>query len=202
MRALIALLLAAATALPAFAAEPRDLQVFRGVPTHKGQWRMEILELQGPEGRGGAAAGQAMTLCTDNVLKASRERGREGRRESECKIKVLKDTASEAVVETQCPDGSGRFTMTREGDKRFLMQAENQGARGASRMKMRYAYLGACSEGQGMMSLDKDSPACQQMRAQAAKMDPAAQCANAGAQRAQCEARMRAAVEQMSAMCR
>jgi hypothetical protein len=33
-------------------------------------------------------------------------------------------------------------------------------------------------------------------------MDPAAACANAGAQRAQCEARMRAAAEQMGAMCR
>lgn len=204
MRLLIALLalLPLGLAAPAYADEPPVPQVFRGVAADKGQWRMEILE--GHRGGRPIPGGmQGMTICTDNLLR-SRGTGerRAARGRDECKYRVLKDTADEAVMESECPDGTSRMTMTREGAKSVLMQAEHQGKRGDSSMKMRYTYLGACREGQGAMSFDKDSPACQQMRARMGSMDPAAQCAGAGEQRAACEARMRAALEQMSAMCR
>jgi hypothetical protein len=84
----------------------------------------------------------------------------------------------------------------------MLMQAEVNDRRGTSTMKMRYTYEGACTQDNSTMRFDRDSDACRQMRAQLAQLDPAKSCANAGAQRADCEARMRAAAEQMAAMCR
>lgn len=201
MKALLAAATALLVAAPALAADPPMPRMFRGISMDKGQWRMEML---GGEHGGRSLPGgmPAMTVCTDNVLKqedrgGSAPRGREG-----CTYRMLKDTADEAVMETACPDASSRVTLTREGDKRFLMQAENKGRDGPSSMRVRYTYEGACSEGQGAMSLDKESEACRQMRAQASAMNPATACANAGAQRAACEARMRAATEQMQAMCR
>jgi len=143
----------------------------------------------------------AITLCTDNLYREARERGtRHGRRD--CKVQVLKDTPDEALMETACPDSTSRILMTREGVKSMLMQAEVSGRRGVSTMKMRYTYEGACTEGAGTMRFDKESDACRQMRAQLAQMDPDKSCASAGAQRAQCEARVRAAAEQLAAMCR
>jgi hypothetical protein len=68
-------------------------------------------------------------------------------------------------------------------------------------MKMRYTYVGACREGQAAIGLDKDSEQCKKIRASAAKMDPAKDCAGAGAQRAQCEQTMRQHAAQMKAMC-
>jgi hypothetical protein len=205
MKTALAALTALLVAAPAFAAEPPMPRMFRGVSMDKGQWRMEIL---GGEHGGRTLPGgmPAMTMCTDNVLKEEGRRGGAPRAREGCTYRMLKDTADEAVMETACPDGSSRVTLRREGDKRFLMQAETKGRDGPSSMRMRYTYEGACAQGPGRgpgaMSFDKDSEPCRQMKAQAAAMDPATACANAGAQRAACEARMRAATEQMQAMCR
>lgn len=200
MRIAFAACAALLLATPAVAAEPPVPKMFRGISMDKGQWRMEILKA---ERAGGAPMGgpQAMTLCTDNVLKP-RDKGTAHGSRPECKYRLLKDTSTEAVMESECPDSSDRVTLKREGEKSVLMQAEHQGRGGPSRMTMRYTYEGACREGQGAMSFDGGSEACKQMRSQAALMDPAKSCASAGAQRAACEERMRAAVEQMTAMCR
>lgn len=201
MKTALAALTALLVAAPAFAAEPPMPRMFRGISMDKGQWRMEMLG--GEHGGRSLPAGMpAMTMCTDNVLKEEGRSGGAPRGLEGCSYRMLKDTADEAVVETACPDGSSRVTLKREGDKRFLMQAEHKRREGPSSMRVRYTYEGACAQGQGAMSLDKDSEPCRQMKAQAAAMEPATACANAGAQRAACEARMRAAVEQMSAMCR
>jgi hypothetical protein len=82
------------------------------------------------------------------------------------------------------------------------MNGEVKDRRGTSTMTLRYTYEGACAEGSPAMRFDKDSDACRQMRGQLADMDPAKACANAGERRAECEARVRAATEQMAAMCR
>jgi hypothetical protein len=187
-------------ALPASVAEPPVPQLFRGMSGEQGQWRMEILEMQGRDHamQGGMPA---MTLCTDNLFREARARSqRRGR--SDCKHRLLKDTPDEMLMESECPDGTSRILMQREGAKRLLMQGEVKDRRGTSTMKMRYTYEGACQGGAPAMRFDKDSQACRQMRAQLAQMDPDKSCASAGAQRAACEARLRAAAEQMAAMCR
>lgn len=194
----LALALLALVASSALADEPPVPQLFRGIGAEQGQWRMEILEA---EGRGRTIrGGMAITLCTDNLYRDARERAsRRGR--GDCQFRLLKDTPDEALMESECPDGTSRISMKREGANSLLMQAEVSGRRGASTMKARYTHEGACTAQSTTMRFDKDSEACRQLRAQLAQMDPDQQCARA-AQRADCEARMRAAAEQMAAMCR
>jgi hypothetical protein len=90
--------------------------------------------------------------------------------------------------------------MKREG-KSMLMTVESSGARGPQTMKMCYTHLGACREGQGMVTMDKDSEQCRKIKEQAAKMDPEKQCARAKSDRETCEQRVRDAAAQLSAMC-
>lgn len=183
-------------ALPALADDPPMPQLFRGLGAQQGQWRMEILEA---EGRGRTLrGGMAVTLCTDNLFREAQERSA---RRSDCRIRLLKDAPDEALVETECPDRTSRISMKREGAKSLLLQAEASGSRGTSTLKARYTYEGACSAQGTTLRFDKDSDACRQLRAQLAQMDPDKSCARA-AQPAECEARMRAASEQMAAMCR
>jgi hypothetical protein len=182
----------------ALAGEPPVPKLFRGIAADKGQWRMEILEAE-REGRSVRGRMGAVTLCTDNLLKP---RERRGAARASCDYRVEKDTPDEAVIESSCPERKSRVTLQREGANSVLMDVQSEGPRGPARMKARYTYEGACRAGQGTVTLDKDSEACRRMREQAAQMDPAKSCADAGAQQAACEARMRAAVEQLSAMCR
>ncbi len=187
-------------AVPARATEPPLPQMFRGLSSERGQWRMEILEVQG-RGRSMRGGMPALTVCTDNLLREARERAR-SRDRADCRSRLLIDTPKQMRMETECPDGTSRILMQREDAKRLLMEAEVVDGRGTSTMKMRYTYEGACQGGGPAVRFDKDSQACRQMRAQLAQMDPEKSCADAGAQRPACEARLRAAAEHMAAMCR
>ena len=131
----------------AFAQDMPVPKMFRGMQGQKGQYQVEFLE-------GGGRANKAaptMTVCTDNLMNASKGGGDQPRAEPGCKHQLLKDTAEEAVVETTCPERKSTVTMKREG-KSMLMTVESSGARGPQTMKMRYTHLGACREGQGMVT--------------------------------------------------
>jgi hypothetical protein len=169
-------------------------KIVRGVEGQKGQYKVEFLE--------GAAAGRAstMTVCTDNLLRDSAAAKGKPRAESECKHRLLKDTSDEAVMESVCKERTSTVSMKREGAS-MLMTVESTGPRGPQTMKMRYTHLGPCREGQGAVSLDKNSEECRKIREQAAKMDPAKQCARAKSDREACEQRMREAQVQVAAMC-
>jgi len=183
-------------AASAYAQDMPVPKMFRGMQGQKGQYKVEILE-----GGGRASAGKTptMTVCTDNVLKNS-SGGDRPRPDSGCKHRLLKDTADEAVMESVCKERTSTVSMKREG-KSMLMTISSAGPGGPQSMKMRYTHLGACREGQGAVSFDKDSEQCRQMKAQAAKMDPAKMCARAKSDREACEQRMRDMAAQMSAMC-
>jgi hypothetical protein len=160
----------------------------------KGQWRMEMLE------NSMAKPGQQMparTICTDNLMKHSAEKSAK----SECKRRLVKDSADEAVMEMTCPDHTVTATMKRESAKAVLIDVKSAGKGGPHNMKMRYTSLGACREGQATMSYDKNSEQCKKMQSAAAKADPAKDCAGDAAQRAQCEQMIRQRVAQMKAMC-
>lgn len=195
---------AAALVFPVFAvtAYAQDVPVpkmFRGMQGQKGQYQVEILE---GGGRGGAGkTPPTMTVCTDNLMSSQSPAGKgKPRADSGCKHRLLKDAADEAVMETSCPERTSTVTLKREG-KSMLMTMSSTGARGPQTMKMRYTHLGACREGQGAVSFDKDSEQCRKIKAQAAKMDPAKQCARAKSDREACEQRVRDAAAQLSAMC-
>ena len=141
-----------------------------------------------------------MTVCTDSVLNSARRAEKKARRDSSCQHKLVKDTADEAVMETTCPERTSTVTMKRESAKSMLMTIQSTGKNGPHSMKMRYTHLGACREGQGAFSLDPASEQCVKIRSQAAKMDPAKQCARSS-EREACEQKVRDAAKQLSAMC-
>jgi hypothetical protein len=179
----------------AFAQDVPVPKMFRGMEGQKGQYQVEILE----GGRAGAAKAPVMTLCTDNLMNSASERAKP-RAESDCKHRLLKDTANEAVMESVCKERTTTVTMKREG-KSMLMDISSTGPRGPQTMKMRYTHLGPCREGQGTVTFDKNSEQCRQMKEAAAKMDPAKQCARQKSDRETCEQRVRDAAAQLSAMC-
>ena len=191
------ILLTAFLATFAFADTPPTPKAFKGIMGQKGQYQVEMLDTRGKSG-----APQKMTICTDNLMKPPAD-GKGGKKGSDsgCKYRLLKDTADEAVMESTCSGRTSTTTMKRESAKTMLMTMESTGAKGPQTMRMRYTHLGACREGQGTMSLDPNSEQCKQMKEQAAKMDPAKQCARQKADREQCEQRVRDMQKQFAGMC-
>jgi hypothetical protein len=190
------IIIAAACALPlaALAQEAQMPRMFKGM--EKGQWRVDILEHS-------QARGQklpAMTMCTDQLMKQSKERQPAAKSDTKCKHRMLKDGSDEAVMEIACPERTVTTTMKRENSKSVLADVKSTG-KDPMNMKMRYTYVGACREGQAAFSYDKNSEQCKKMRSSMASMDPAKSCANAGANRTQCESMMREQIAQMKAMC-
>lgn len=200
--------LAATLATGAAAAQEMPMpQVFRDAPFNKGQWKMEILEMNQGAERGGMPG--VMTVCMDDIREMGRNRaGGPGSEQHDCKVQLLKDTATEAVMETTCPNSTTHATVTRQGNKSFLMQATGQQRGENYSMKARYTYDGPnCTQQSGMvpgmgMSMDKNSPECQQAQAQLSSMNPGAMCANAGANRAMCEQNVQRMKAQLEAMCK
>lgn len=180
----------------AFAQDMPVPKMFQALQGQKGQYQVEFLE-------GGMKPGgpkpPVMTVCTDNLMKDS-AKAEKPQAKPDCKHRLVKDTGTEAVMESVCKERTTTVTMKREG-KSMLMDVQSTGPRGPQTMKMRYTHLGPCREGQGALSLDRNSEQCNKMREQAAKTDPVKTCAGAGDNRAACEKQMRDAVAQMSAMC-
>ena len=192
------ILIAALFATWALADTPPVPKVFKGMQGQKGQYQVDILEAGGKSN-----APQKMTICTDNLMQSpGQAKGKGGSgSSSSCKHNILKDTADEAVIETTCDGRTSKVTVKRESAKSMLMSMESSGPKGPQTMKMRYTHLGACREGQGAVSMDPNSEQCQKIRQQAAKMDPAKQCAKSGDNRAQCEQQVAQMRKQFASMC-
>jgi hypothetical protein len=197
----------------ALAADMPMPQVFRDAPFQKGQWKMEFLELSAKGAQHAGGMPGAMSVCMDDVRDMGRNQaGPGGRERPDCKVQFLKDTATEAVMETTCPDSTMRATITREGDKSFLMQTAGTRRGESYSMKARYTFESAqCTQsGPGMgigarpgagMRMNKNSPECQQAQAQLGSMNPGTMCANAGANRAMCEQNIQRMRAQLESMC-
>ena len=194
-------MLAALCLAPPAAAEdkPPVPKMFQGMGQQKGQWRVDLLE--GGAGRRGAPS--SMTLCTDNLVGQAGGAPRAAPKGApSCTHRLLKDTPSEAVIETTCQDRTSTVTMKREDAKTVLMDMTSTGRGGPHHMKMRYTSLGPCRAGQGAVSLDPDSEQCRRMKEQAAKMDPERSCARETAHHEECLQRMREMSSRLTAMCR
>ena len=189
------LIIVAACALPlaALAEDPPMPRMLKGMA--KGSWRVDMLESS--EAKSGQKM-PPMTICTDNLMKHSAQKPPA---KSECKPRLLRDGSDEAVMEMSCPDRTVTTTMKRESAKSILMDVKSTGKGGPHNMKMRYTSIGACREGQPAFGYDKNSEQCKKMQSAMAQMDPAKNCANAGANRAQCEQQMRQQISQMKSMC-
>ena len=126
---------------PAFAQEMPVPKIFQGLQGQKGQWRMEVLD---GSGRGSARKGTTISICTDLV-----NEGREKLKPKPgCKHTLLKDTADETVVQSQCTERNSTISLKRERDG-LLMSMERSGPRGPQSMTMRYTHLGPCRAGAG-----------------------------------------------------
>ena len=195
MRMIPAAVAALALTTSAIAQDMPVPKMFKGMQGQQGRWKMEMLEASGRP----AARGMTITVCTDNLM----EQAKKAQAESSCKTKLLKDTADEAVVESECKERKSTISMKRDGKSSMLMTMESTGPKGPQTMKMRYTHLGPCREGEGAgaVTLDKNGEQCQKMREQAAKMDPAKQCARQKSDREACEQKIRDAAAQMQAMC-
>ena len=191
----VAMLVLCALPLAAFAQDMPVPRLLKGM--EKGSWRTEVLEHSEAKGQ----KLPAMTMCTDNLMKQAQEQQSKGKGEpKKCKQRLLKDEADESVMEITCPDNTVVTTMKRESSKSLLADIKATGKHPMT-MKIRYTYQGACREGQAAVGMDKDSEQCKKVRESTAKMDPAKQCANAGANREQCESMMRQQIAQAKAMC-
>lgn len=194
-----AALFALCFATPAMAAEDMSsMRVMRGMPNMgKGQWTINVLE-------GGSGMPRTASICFESLAQLTRGPGMSSHnpegQQAACANRVIENTADRGVVETSCPDGAMRATITRDGAKAFVMQAERIGAGEPYSMKARYSYDGPCQAGGAAVTLDKDSEQCQKMRGMA-RMNPAQACANAGAHRQMCEEQLRRSLAQIQAMC-
>ncbi len=185
-----------AAALPAFAEDaPPVPKMFKGM--QKGQWKVDILESTTASKSGKTPP--SMTVCTDNLMQHSAKPPAQ-RSKSDCKQRMLKDTADEAVMESVCAERTSTVTMKRENTKSMLMEMKSTGPQGPRDMKMRYTHLGACREGQGAVSFDKNSEQCVKIREQVAKMDPEKSCARE-ANREECVKLRREMIAKMAGMC-
>jgi hypothetical protein len=183
-----------ALALAALAQDMQMPRMFKGM--EKGQWKVETLEHSQAKGQ----KLPTMTMCTEQLMKQAKEHQGAAKSEQKCKHRMVKDGADEAVMEIACPERTVTTTMKRESSKSVLADIKSTG-KDPMNMKMRYTYVGACREGQAAISYDKNSEQCKKIQASVAKMDPARDCASAGAQRAQCEQMMRQQIAQAKAMC-
>lgn len=117
---------------------PKLLQAMPG--GEKGRWKMEVLE---GTGRGASRAGMSMTVCTDNVMDLAQRRDRDTGAAS-CTHKLVRDTADEAVVESECKERRRTLTLKRESETSMLLTLESNGPRGPESMKMRSTRRGSC----------------------------------------------------------
>lgn len=198
-------LLLIAGSLPAVSAEEMP-KVFRDAPAQKGQWRMEILKFNSGEGGGESTnvMPKSMTMCMDSVMDMAKKNEQQ-QGPSTCRGKILENKDNRAVYETTCEDGGVyRSTITREGPRSFMIEANGKSEGRSFAMTSRYTYEGPCkgNGGQPVVGFDKNSEACKAMKAQMIQMDPKKACAGAtGAARRTCEQQMAQSLAQMKGMC-
>jgi hypothetical protein len=164
---------------------------------------MEFLEMPGASKADLAQMGGGMMVCT-TAGKAMAARESDKSKKSSCQFKMVEDTSSRAVMEITCPDeGTAmRSTITKVAAKTYEMTAQNLKKPDEKPMRMRMGYVGPCSAGESVIGYEKDSKACQQMRAQLPAIQKArGDCAKGGANRASCEQLVDRQLAQIRSMC-
>lgn len=192
-------LLWCAMATGAHATELR-LEIFGNQPNPHGLWKTELLEASDKDVMANAKAMSGAAVCMDAAAEMAKN---VKPTESTCTLKVVKNTRTVAQIDKQCPEGTTVMTMTRESRDSILFESIEKGKGGViSTMKGRYRYAGACSADDSLMKLDKDSDACQRMRAETAAMTPEAVCDQLeGAQKADCVRRAESSLAKTRKMC-
>jgi len=144
-------------------------KMFKGM--QKGQWKAEMTDASfNTSGK----PMPTMLVCTDNLLEQQKSMQK---MESGCKRRFVKDTSSEAVIESVCPERTSTTTIRKLNADNVEVTIDSTGKRGPQHMKIHYTHLGACKAGQSAVVLDKDSEQCKKIRDAAAKMKDKEQAA-------------------------
>jgi hypothetical protein len=209
-RLALPVLLAASAALlgaaPALGAEDFPIPLMmKDLPPTRGSWQMELLESSRQDEMKNMLGGH-VKLCQTAAQSLRHEHQHADKAaEPNCTTRMLENSLSRAVMETTCkgtPPRVSKVTITRDGAHSYVITEDEGSAANARHEKIRMSYLGPCSETDATMTLDKSSPACQQMRAHLAEMDPQKSCSHAtGDKQAQCIERMQRVREQMAKTC-
>jgi hypothetical protein len=186
-------------------AEIAPPKVFSGVPFGKGQWKMEILS--SPHQAEMAKAGMSsVSICMDAAQQMAKTnpmvQSRVEKAQDRCTTRVLKDSASQAQMETTCPEGRTLATITKQAPRVLLMNTiytPNKGKPETSNSRM--SYEGRCAADSALVKADKNSKMCKDMKSQLAGMNPNMCASLEGQGRAMCEQQLGPALKQMKAMC-
>lgn len=185
----------------ALSADPPTPKVMSDAPTTAGAWRMESPDM---DKTAAAQMGGGMTICQSAAqAMGTRDAGKD-KEAPRCQFKMVEDSTNQAVMEVRCPDGNQRMTITRVAPRSYLMSTQDLKEPAKKPLRMKMTYVGACSAKDSAISMDKDSPACKQMRAQLGEMDKAkASCAKTGdaKARASCEQMIEQSRSQIVSMC-
>jgi hypothetical protein len=180
--------------------KPR-LKIYDNRSSPQGLWKMEIIEATDPKLMANAKTLSQTAICMDAAL----EMGKGVKpTKSDCTQAVLKDMTSEAQIEKHCPDtGTTTMTLRKESKDTIWFETIEKGKAGViSTMRGRYHYVGPCKAGDNLVQVDKDSEACQRMRAEVAARSPETECASLeGAQKADCVKHIETALEKARQLC-
>jgi hypothetical protein len=176
-------------------------KVMSDAPPDRGRWRIEMLQADGFDASAmqKQIAGDVTVCMTAAEAVQRREAGRQA-----CDTRLVEDTPTMAVVEVSCPGTPpvrSRSTITRAGDRAYLVDSAGQRDGRAVRMQMRMTYAGTCAAGDSVVSLGKDSAVCRETRAKVAAARAAKQCDTA-ADRAKCEQMLAQAEARIESLCR
>ena len=140
MRTTAAVFATLAFATAAFAQDLPLPKMLKDAERQKGRWKMEMLESSDRP----RARGMTITVCTDNLMDQAR---RDKAQASGCTHKLVKDTADEAVVESECKDKQRTSTITLKRDgASILMSMERSDPGGVRSTKIRSTHLGPCRD--------------------------------------------------------
>jgi hypothetical protein len=195
----VALVLGAAASLAAAIDIPIP-KVMSDAPREDGRWKMEPVQMPGVDKAALAAAGSGVTVCTSAAKAMSNDQP--GTPKNDCRFRLLEDGTTRAVMETTCGSHTQRTTITQLAPRSYEMSVQRMDRPNDVPMIARMSYVGTCSASDSVIGYGKDSPACQKMQAQKARLDPAKACAGAGAQRAQCEQMVQQQRARAEAMCK
>lgn len=185
----------------AMSADPPTPKVMSDAPATAGAWRMESPDM---DKAAAAQMGGGMTICQSAAQAMGPRDAGKDKGAPRCQFKMVEDSTTQAVMEVRCPDSNQRMTINRVAPRSYLMSTQDLNEPAKKPMRMKMTYVGACSAKDSAISMDKDSPACQQMRAQLGELDKAkASCAKTGdaKARASCEQMMEQSRSQIVSMC-
>lgn len=172
-----------------------NLKIFKNGALQHGKWKIEVLDGTDPKMAEMMKKTGAMSICMDIAKQMAKDYQRDNSQTKTCTPKVISESANQAEVETTCDNGSTIHSIvTRESSTVFTTDATITSKENVRHMKFRYTNQGECT-GEGVVQMDKNSPACKMMQKNTQGVDMTAMCARLqGDMREQCEKNMKNAM--------